>query len=310
MESNSFSLKYRFANIPETLVDGYLKFKLLTMSRNGIEQKTFEDEDFTLNYYASEESEKPVLLFIHGFGLDAMFNWVDQLNYFAKNYRIIAADLLWFGKSRSTKDPVLDSQREALERLLSSLNVKKVNIVGQSYGGFVATDLKLKNPNLVEKVILANNPGPTFDETTMNPLLEKYKFEKISELLVIKTPHELARLFELSSSKTQYFPNFVLRQMHIRYFADDQKEKANLLDSLVAEKSKPIQIEDLRKGDILMVWGEKDILFEQTEAEKFARIINCPLTVIPNAGHVSQLDEIKAFNKVVEDFLLKDEGHK
>lgn len=308
MENNSsFSLKYRFANIPETLVDGYIKYKLLTMSRNGVEQKTYTDEDFTINYYVGKDTKKPVLLFIHGFGLDAMLNWVDQINYFAKNYRVIAADLLWFGKSiSSTKEPVLNSQREAIERLLKHLKVKKVNVVGQSYGGFVATDLKLKNLDLVQKVILANNPGPMFDETTMFPLVEKYNFKKISDLLVIKTPTELSRLFELSSSKTQYFPNFVLRQMHQRYFAETQNEKANLLDSLVEEKEKPIEFDNLRKGDVMMIWGEKDILFQQQEAEKFAKFINCQFTIIPNAGHVSQLDEIKAFNKVVEDFLQKE----
>jgi pimeloyl-ACP methyl ester carboxylesterase len=135
------------------------------MRKNGINAYTYQDADFKIHYHKGGNG--PVLLFIHGFALDAMMNWVDQMILFSNQYTVIAPDLLWFGQSNSSKHPDLSSQREAIERLLKDLNIEKVHVIGQSYGGFIAIDLAIKNPGLVDKLCIANSAVTTFDDCSL-----------------------------------------------------------------------------------------------------------------------------------------------
>ena len=274
------------------------------MRKNGIHPYTYKDDDYTIHYHKGGKG--PVLLFIHGFALDAMMNWVDQMILFSPHYTVIAPDLLWFGKSHSHKTPELKSQREAIERLLISLNIDKIHVIGQSYGGFVAVDLALKNPGLIDKLCIANSPGTTFDEKTFNPILQQLQINTISDLFVMKSPLDIRRLLHITSFKKPYFPEFILKQLHELFFSKHHAEWANMLDTMPGEKNKIESLAPLKTCRIMVLWGEEDILFVKSEGEKFARLISCPFVSLPKAGHASQLDEPTAFNKAMKGFFLEN----
>jgi pimeloyl-ACP methyl ester carboxylesterase len=272
------------------------------MNKHGIKAYTYQDSDFKVHYHKGGKG--PVLLFIHGFALDAMMNWVDQMILFSNHYTVIAPDLLWFGQSSSSKNPDLSSQREAIERLLKDLNIDKVHVIGQSYGGFVAIDLALKNPGLVDKLCIANSPGTTFDEKSLEPLLRDLQIDKISELFVMKSPLDIRRLLHVASYKKPYFPEFILQQLHQQFFTKHHAKWANLLDTLPDEKNRIESLDELKHCQVMMLWGDEDRLFVKSEGEKFARLISCKFVSIPKAGHASQLDEPSAFNKAMKEFFL------
>ena len=184
MNNVSFFLRYRVKNPFRRITSQYIRYKLRYLRKNNILPYTYMDEEFTIHYHYGGQG--PALLFIHGFALDGMMNWVDVVVPFSQHYTVIVPDLLWFGKSSSTRTPSLESQRKAMETLLRDLNITQVNVVGQSYGGFVAVDLAMKNPGLIDKLVVANSPGTSFDENTLEPLLKKNSLSTISDLFVMK----------------------------------------------------------------------------------------------------------------------------
>ena len=282
----------------------YIRYKMRYLRKNDILPYTYMDEEFTIHYHYGGQG--PVLLFIHGFALDGMMNWVDIMVPFSRHFTVIAPDLLWFGKSESSLPPSLESQRKAIETLLKDLGVSKVNVVGQSYGGFVAVDLALKNPGLIDKLIVANSPGTTFDETTLEPLLQKNSLAKISDLFVMRDGLDIKRLLHVASYKKPYFPEFLLNQLYKLYFSKHHEEWRILLDSLPEEKRRVEKdsIEPLRNCNVLVLWGEHDELFVMPEGEKFARIIRANFAIVPGAGHAPQLDNMTEFIRFMRQFLL------
>lgn len=304
MNNVSFFLRYRVKNPFRRITSQYIRYKLRYLRKNNILPYTYMDEEFTIHYHYGGQG--PALLFIHGFALDGMMNWADVVVPFSKHYTVIVPDLLWFGKSSSTRTPSLESQRKAIETLLRDLNITQVNVVGQSYGGFVAVDLAMKNPGLIDKLVVANSPGTSFDENTLEPLLKKNSLSTISDLFVMKDGLDIKRLIHVASYKKPYFPEFLLKQLYKHFFSKHHEEWRILLDSLPEEKKRVENdsLEPLQKCNVLVLWGEHDELFIMSEGEKFARLIRANFAVIPGAGHAPQLDNMTEFIRVIRQFLL------
>lgn len=300
MKRISFFIKNRFKNPFRSALKQYVRLKKKYLQLNKIELFNYLDDDFNIAYYKGGKG--PALLFIHGFALDALMNWSDQLVPFSKNFTVIAPDLVWFGKSESKLQPELQTQRIAIERLLRHLNLTEINVVGQSYGGFVAIDLALKNPGLVNKLCISNSPGTTFNDDTFKELLTKLDLSTISELFVMKNGYDVRRLLYVASYKKPFIPIFVLSQAYDHYFSKYQFEWKQLLDTLPDERTKIDNLEELKKCKTIMLWGEFDELFLQSEGEKFAKLINCKFVVIPKTGHAPQIDDSRKFNSALKDF--------
>ncbi|MFN5910028.1 MAG: alpha/beta fold hydrolase [Bacteroidota bacterium] len=302
MKSLLFFFRNRIKNPFRKIVDQYIRYKSRQLRRNGIHSYTYQDSDFVIHYHMGGKG--PVLLFIHGFAMDALMNWADQLCLFSGHFTVIAPDLQWFGKSHSTREPVLATQREAIERLLHELKIDRLHVVGQSYGGFVAMELALKNPGLVDKLCIANCPGSTFDDATLEPLISKNGVQHVGELFITHTPLDIRRLLYVSSFKKPYFPVFVLKQLHHLFFDKYHTQWRNMLYTLSGEKDRIESLEPLKQCHAMVLWGEEDALFLKSEGEKFAKTIDCPFVTIPKTGHATQLDDAKAFNRELKRFFL------
>jgi pimeloyl-ACP methyl ester carboxylesterase len=126
------------------------------LAKEQVTSHFFENDSLKLKFWKGGKG--PALIFIHGFGGDALLSWEKQLSFFAKEHTVIAPDLLWFGESTSLMQPNLSSQTEAIIDLMDYLKLEKATIVGQSYGGFVAIQLAQKEPNRIQKLVFANCP--------------------------------------------------------------------------------------------------------------------------------------------------------
>ena len=100
------------------------------------EHKTYSASGIKMHYITAGKG-KP-LLFLHGVLADAMI-YSNMLKPFAKKYKIIAVDLPCFGKSGTPKE-VWDFRDYAafLNRFIASLGIKKLVVMGHSFGGGIA----------------------------------------------------------------------------------------------------------------------------------------------------------------------------
>ena len=273
------------------------------LKRKDVHPQTLTTEDFTMKYWKGGKG--PVILFLHGFGGDALFTYQKELAILAKNHTVIAPDLLWFGKSNSSLPANIESQISAIERLLKELNVDTFSMIGQSYGGFIAVLMAEKYPEKIVRLCIANSPGPMFNKALIDEVCESQGFSSIQDAFVFETYEGVQPLLDLASHSNTKFPVWLLKSMYEADFSANKNEQRGLLSSLIAEPERPEAIEALKRMNVMVLWGEYDELFYLSEGQRFADTINAKFTVIKDVGHAPQMDDRKAFTKVVTEFFNK-----
>lgn len=271
------------------------------LNRNSIAMNYFDADSLHVKYWKGGSG--PVVVFIHGFGGDALLTWEKELHEFSKTHTVIAMDLLWFGESKWNKTPNLATQTQAIEALLTHLNITRAKFIGQSYGGFVAIDFAIKNQAMVEKLCIANCPGTTFNVAELETVCKSFGVSRVDELFVFDDPLELQRLLNLSTYSNKKLPKSVLKQAYAEYFSQNHVQLRQLMQSLPGEQARLTDVRPLQRIPTLVLWGEKDEIFSYAEGEKFAKTIQAQFISIPNSGHAVQVDQHKAFTNVLGEFI-------
>ncbi|MDB5991149.1 MAG: Alpha/beta hydrolase [Herbaspirillum sp.] len=109
-------------------------------------QDRFEFEGIPVTFYSVGEEQGPTLLMLHGSGPGAssIGNWSKVMTPLARDYRVLAMDLVGFGKSgRKPQPPFFDYDlwlRQA-RALLDLVGLEKVGVIGHSISGSIALRL-------------------------------------------------------------------------------------------------------------------------------------------------------------------------
>ena len=118
------------------------------------------------------------MLFIHGIGNNGDA-WKDVITELPDDVRVIAIDLLGFGKSPSPEWALYDARTQANSVLATYFKLRirgKIMIVGHSMGSLVAVEIAKRYPLLVRSLILCSPPFYNFDQT-------KFKLPKTDKAL-------------------------------------------------------------------------------------------------------------------------------
>ena len=108
--------------------------------------------DIQLHYI--EEGQGFPLILLHGNGEDSS-HFKHQIDYFSKEYRVIALDTRGQGKSpRGTASFTFEQFAEDLRVFMDTHGIFKANILGFSDGGIIALVFALKNPERVNRLVL------------------------------------------------------------------------------------------------------------------------------------------------------------
>lgn len=105
-------------------------------------------------YYELHGDKGEYLVLLHGNG-ESMRRMQHQIDYFSKDYRVIAIDSRGHGESGFGQGSLnLSTMALDVENVLESLKIDKVNVLGFSDGANIAMLLAIKRPELVSKLIL------------------------------------------------------------------------------------------------------------------------------------------------------------
>ena len=115
----------------------------------------FEREDkMEIRLYYEERGEGFPLILLHGNGEDGTY-FHHQMEYFAREYRVIAVDSRGHGKSPRGSAPFTIRQfARDLKDFMDQKGIDRAHILGFSDGGNVALCFALAYPQRVEKLIL------------------------------------------------------------------------------------------------------------------------------------------------------------
>jgi pimeloyl-ACP methyl ester carboxylesterase len=257
----------------------------------------FADLDGVKIYYKREGQGAPVI-FLHGFGLDCRL-WQPQTGAFSKTYEVICFDLRGFGKSNITRvEPYC--HHDDLKKLMKALGLPYAVLVGASLGGAVALDFTLENPEMVTRLVLVDSTVNGYPYTGVMRLWNKEAW-KLANSSGVESARLLWKQHPLFAPMAEHQTTW---EMFCRMLDDYPGWHWNHRDP--ATKLDPPSLERLNEIFIpsLVIVGERDLPDFQEMADYLAAgLQNARKVILPEVGHLPNLEAAEAFNNIVLDFL-------
>lgn len=249
-------------------------------------------------------SGAPVLL-IHGSGpgVSAWANWRLVIPALAARRRVIAPDMVGFGftdRPAGQRYGMDTWVRQALD-LLDALDLERVDLVGNSFGGALALALAIRAPQRVRRLVLMGSVGVRFPITpgldavwgyepslpNMRRLLDIFAYDRSL------VNDELAKLRYEASIRAGFQESFAAmfpapRQRWVDAMASAEADIRALPHPTLVIHGREDQVIPLANSLTLSSW-----------------IPDSQLHVFGRCGHWTQIEHSARFNRLVEDFLAE-----
>jgi 3-oxoadipate enol-lactonase len=259
------------------------------------------------------------VVFVHGFPFDGSL-WDPQLAAMPSGWRGLAPDLRGFGRSpldaegtdlptgaatgagvALREEPVLTMDRLAddVAAFIETESTPPAVVCGLSMGGYVLFALARRRPDLLRAVVLADTRAEADSDAG------RENRRRLAQVVRTAGPTAVARemLPALLAERTlQERPAVV---DHVRAMMEGTPAET-LIAALAGMAGRRDATADLAAVTVpaLVVVGEHDTLTPADAARALAaRLPDARLEVVPDAGHVSNLENPGAFNRVLSDFL-------
>lgn len=240
----------------------------------------------------------PVIL-IHGFPFNHEM-WEPQLQALQDRFRVIAYDLRGHGKSGvGDGQYTLEFFVDDLVGLLDHLKIARACLCGLSMGGYIALRAVERNPDRVAALILA--------DTQAKADSNEAKLKRGSAIKSVKTNgvNPYADSFVKSVFASQSFTTKRDAVEKIRRIIQSNSS-TGICGALLALASRTETTEALAaiRVPTLILVGEHDALTPPSASQEMKdRIHQSEIHIIPNAAHMSNLENSEAFNRYVVKFL-------
>jgi pimeloyl-ACP methyl ester carboxylesterase len=265
-----------------------------------------------VNYVDIGEGEGTPVVFVHGLG-GQWQNWLENIPRLAQDRRVVALDLPGFGLSEMPADKItIPSYGKCVDGLMKRLELELAVVVGNSMGGFIASEVAIQFPPQVERLMLVSSAGISSANVARAPILT------VGRIATALTAYTAARHRAMARRPVSRHAALALVARH------PSKLKADLAwEGLMKGAGKPGFDDALRACleydfrdrlpeiacPTLIVWGENDSVIPSRDADEFERLIpNARKLMMEDTGHVPQVERPEAFNRVLLEFLEEKAG--
>ena len=240
--------------------------------------------------------------FVHGAGGSSAI-WYKQLRDFKNKHNVLLIDLRGHGKSKSPihqklKSYTFDAISDEVIEVLDHLKIKKSHFVGISLGTIIIREIAERYPERCISMIMGgavmklNFRGQVLMRLgvllkSVIPYLFLYKFFAI--IIMPRKNHRESRNLFINQAKKLYQKEFK------RWF------------TLVSEVNPLLALFRIKDSGIptLYVMGEEDHMFLPAISKLVKNHLSSELFVIPNCGHVVNVEQPEIFNSRVLRFIKK-----
>jgi pimeloyl-ACP methyl ester carboxylesterase len=239
------------------------------------------------------------LVLLHGFLCDGRV-WNQQLSRLSDQFRVVAWDSPGAGASSDPPDAfTTESYAHCLARFLDAVGIDQAHILGLSWGGILAQEFYRLHAERVRSLVLADTYAGW-----RGSLPEAVWTERLSACLTDASgPAEALVAKFVPGVFTDAAPRH-LRDEFSTIVAAFHPVGFRLMSRSCAE----VDTRDLLpRIDVptLLLWGDGDRRSPLDVAEQFhAAIPSAELAIIPNAGHLSNMEQPDVFNEHVRRFCL------
>lgn len=252
---------------------------------------------------AQKRPGDPAILMLHGLLFDGGM-WRHQIEPLSELGRVIVMDGPGHGKSEPAPRFMLEDHADALFDALGELDLRRVVVVGLSWGGMVGMRLALQHSSRVAGLALLDtsaSPEPLAKRVKFRALIAMHRrvgfpisifHKEIAPLLFSpRTIAERPELLESSYQRTMGFDRGGLSRASIAVVIH-RKDITNDLPRI--------------RTSTLVMCGREDLATTPDKSEAIANAIpHAKLIMIDGAGHMSPLEEPAAVNAHLVPFVRR-----
>lgn len=236
---------------------------------------------------------KPLLILHEELGCPGPVAWQASI---AKSRRLVVP--LHPGFGRTLRLDWTSSVRDLAgfyARFLREQSLAPIDVVGFSFGGWLAAEIAANDPALFSKMVLVGAAGvrPPEGEILDLFLLTGQAYLRASVLDPERTP-EFTALYGAEQTPEQF-----------EAWEECRAETARLAwQPYMYNPSLPHLLEGLRDLPTLILWGDEDRVVPRSAADVYHRSIRgSKLVVIPQCNHRPEIEKREAFTRELSSFL-------
>jgi len=246
-------------------------------------------EDGKLAYLAGGKGKNLILL--HSLNLSAD-SWEKVFGPLSQSHSVYALDM--FGHGHSEKPPknlLVEDYARSVVQFMDRMKIEKAMVCGNSVGALIAVELGAVYPRRVEKLVLVGCPARDAWERMERLALSALGFDAQGN------PQPLS-LIDLKMTYAHPTPELAAWFNQLRAKAGVGVKKTMIAISLYDPFPRFPKI----NCPTLVLFGDQDVLREKEE-EILKAIKGAKSAILPDAGHVPQMDQPEAFLKAIDPFL-------
>ncbi|WP_395172720.1 alpha/beta fold hydrolase [Roseibium alexandrii] len=249
----------------------------------------------------TDQGTGPVLLLIHGLGAD-LSRWREIVGTLSKSHRVIAFDLLGFG--RSAKPDISYRGQTYVDQvfaLLDALEIEAVTLIGNSMGGWIALLAAEQKPDRIERLVLV---APAF----VLGLPDSMSAETLATSAAPQSESAMRAYLGRVYASPPTDSATVRQYLHEHRMANANGAIEAISRSLAAGEDAftPERLAQLRQP-MLIIHGDTDGIVPIVASEDLVNLLpNAQLSQVLDAGHWPQVETPEAFlNAISEPYEAK-----
>ena len=268
---------------------------------------TAEIDGTPVNYVDIGSGEREPIVFVHGLG-GQWQNWLENIPRAAEERRVVALDLPGFGLSPMPRERItISGYGRVVDALCERLGLGRVDVVGNSMGGYIAAEVAIQFPQRVDQLLLVSAAGITSANIAHAPILTLGRIATALVTWSAARDQQIAarpRSRHMALQLVARHPSLLKADLAYEGFFKGtggpgfEDALRACLDYDFRDRLPEIGV------PTLIVWGEKDSIIPVKDAQEFERLIpDSRKVVMTDTGHVAMAERPGAFNDLMMEFL-------
>jgi len=234
--------------------------------------------------------------------------WAPQIAVLSQHYRVIVPELWGHGQSGELPETTrsLDDLAHQVLALLDHLDIQRFTLVGLSVGGMWGARLAVAAPERIRGLVLMDTFTGAEPEATRQYYFSMLKMIEDAGSIPPPLLDAITPIFFRAGldPQTPFYQAF--RTSLTTYSAERLRNSIVPLGRLIFGRDDRLAaLAALNAATTLVMAGEQDKPRPPSEAREMAELIGCDYVGIPDAGHISSIENPAFVNSALLAFLSK-----
>jgi 2-hydroxy-6-oxo-6-(2'-aminophenyl)hexa-2,4-dienoate hydrolase len=265
----------------------------------GIVERYADAKGVRTRYLESGSGAAVVLIHGGGAGADSYGNWRSVIPLLARRHRVIAVDMIGFGRTAKPEGPYSQDRRiDHLTAFIEALDLDgPAVLVGNSMGGATALGVSVRRPELVRALVLMGSAGLNVEISKELLPIVNYDFTREGMTRLIRA---------LTNDRFEIDEDLVSYRFALAAEADTRRAYAATMGWIKEQGGLFYEEDFIRRVGVptLVVNGKDDKVVPLASAFRFLQLIDDSWGyIIPHCGHWAMIEHPESFAEATLSFI-------